>query len=151
MQILTATYNEQEMCALAARLAKLLRGGDCLTFNGTLGAGKTTFIRAMVQSLAGVENVPSPTFTLVQIYDSPIGSLWHFDLYRLKQPEDIYELGIEEALADGVLFIEWPQRAKELLPTNQLQLHLDHMPDTDGRTITITGEAQWATRLASLN
>ncbi|NDE91610.1 MAG: tRNA (adenosine(37)-N6)-threonylcarbamoyltransferase complex ATPase subunit type 1 TsaE [Alphaproteobacteria bacterium] len=151
MQIYKTEHTEQEMCVFAVHLAKLLKPSDCLCFHGNLGAGKTTFIRAMIQHLVQVETVPSPTFTLVQTYDSLIGQLWHFDLYRIKQPEELYELGFEEALAGGILFIEWPDHAKGLLPVNQLQLHLDHAPKEEKRVIKITGDAVWANRLAPLN
>ncbi len=151
MQLCSGHYDEPQMLVFAKQLARLLRKGDCLTFNGDLGAGKTTFIRAMIHTLCGMETVPSPTFTLVQTYDSSPSPLWHFDLYRLKRAEELYELGFEEALADGILFIEWPERAKDLLPSTQLQLHLEQAQDDLKRKLTISGDAQWAARLISLN
>lgn len=150
MQFYSSTADEAQMITLAKQLARLLRGGDCLTFHGDLGAGKTTFIRAMIHALCQSETVPSPTFTLVQTYDSPQGELWHFDLYRLKQADELYELGFEEALAGGILFIEWPERAKGLLPSAQLQLHLEPAQDNTKRKVTISGDAQWAARLTPL-
>jgi tRNA threonylcarbamoyladenosine biosynthesis protein TsaE len=150
MQIFQQQCNQPQMVDIAKRLAVLLKAGDCLTFHGNLGAGKTAFIRAIIQTLADAENVPSPTFTLVQTYDSVVASLWHFDLYRLKQPEELYELGFEEALINSILFIEWPERAKGLLPVHQLQLHLEHAPQSDARILTITGGAEWASRLTPL-
>jgi tRNA threonylcarbamoyladenosine biosynthesis protein TsaE len=151
MALLSGQYDEPQMLVLAKQLARLLRAGDCLTFQGDLGAGKTTFIRAMIHALCGSETVPSPTFTLVQTYDSSVGSLWHFDLYRLKHAQELYELGIEEALSGGILFIEWPERAKGLLPSTQLQLHLESAQEHSKRKLTISGDAQWAARLTSLN
>lgn len=150
MQFFSTTADEAQMITLAKQLARLLRAGDCLTFHGDLGAGKTTFIRAIIHTLCRSETVPSPTFTLVQTYDSPQGDLWHFDLYRLKQAEELYELGFEEALAGGILFIEWPERAKGLLPATQLQLHLESAQDNIKRKITISGDALWAARLTPL-
>ena len=151
MPLLSSQYDEPQMLALAMQLARNLRVGDCLTFHGDLGAGKTTFIRAMIHVLSGLETVPSPTFTLVQTYDSSMGQLWHFDLYRLKQADELYELGFEDALSGGILFIEWPERAKDLLPSTQLQLHLDIAPEGLKRNVTISGDAQWAARLTSLH
>lgn len=150
MQILIRECDEQQMQKLAEDLSALLKAGDCLTFHGDLGAGKTTFIRAVIQKMAGAQSVPSPTFTLVQHYDSPKGNLWHFDLYRLKTAEELYELGYEEALINSILFIEWPERAKGLLPPNQLQLHLDPAQDNQKRKVLMTGDDVWAQRLQPL-
>ncbi|MBY0428540.1 MAG: tRNA (adenosine(37)-N6)-threonylcarbamoyltransferase complex ATPase subunit type 1 TsaE [Alphaproteobacteria bacterium] len=151
MVLIEGDYDEPQMMGLAMQLARQLRAGDCLTFQGDLGAGKTTFIRAMIHTLCGLETVPSPTFTLVQTYDSSLAQLWHFDLYRLKNPDELYELGFEEALSGGILFIEWPERAKGLLPSTQLQLHLENAQDNSKRKVTISGDAQWAARLTPLN
>ncbi|MDX1923231.1 MAG: tRNA (adenosine(37)-N6)-threonylcarbamoyltransferase complex ATPase subunit type 1 TsaE [Alphaproteobacteria bacterium] len=150
MHILIRECDEHQMQKLAEDLSALLKAGDCLTFHGDLGAGKTTFIRAVIQKLAGAQSVPSPTFTLVQHYDSPKGNLWHFDLYRLKTAEELYELGYEEALINSILFIEWPERAKGLLPPNQLQLHLDPAQDNQKRKVSMTGDDVWAQRLKPL-
>ncbi len=150
MQILSRECDEQQMQMLAQDLSALLKAGDCLTFHGNLGAGKTTFIRAIIQKLSAAETVPSPTFTLVQHYDSPIGNLWHFDFYRLKTAEELYELGYEEALINSILFIEWPERAKGLLPPNQLQLHLEPAQDSNKRKVLFTGDDAWAQRLKPL-
>ncbi len=150
MRLFSTFADEATMINVARRLAPLLRVGDCLTFHGDLGAGKTTFIRAMIQALCGLESVPSPTFTLVQTYDSPKGCLWHFDLYRLRKAIELYELGFEEAMSGGILFIEWPERAKDLLPVPQLQLHLELAQDYSMRHVTISGDAAWAARLTPL-
>ena len=109
---------------LAAGLAHL-DGPLALCLWGTLGVGKTTLVRALIAAAAGrpVE-VPSPTFTLVQVYDLPFGPLWHFDLYRLADPAEIVELGWDEALAEGVACVEWPDRLGGLLPPRRLDLAL---------------------------
>ncbi len=87
--------------------------------------GKTEFARAFIRRLAGAdEEVPSPTFTLVQSYETPAGTIWHFDLYRLTRPEDVWELGFEDALADGIILIEWPERLGSALPARRLDLTL---------------------------
>jgi tRNA threonylcarbamoyladenosine biosynthesis protein TsaE len=101
----------EETAALAIRFASLLEAGDVVLLKGDLGAGKSTFARALIQGFCGENTeVPSPTFTLVQTYETKAFPIWHFDLYRLKNPEEIYELGIEEAMHHGVCLIEWPER-----------------------------------------
>lgn len=124
---------EAATAALAHSLAALAQPRDCLCLTGDLGAGKTAFARAFIQARAALEGapalaaeVPSPTFTLVQIYDLPSGAVWHFDLYRVSNPEEIWELGFEEALAAGLLLIEWPERLGRLKPTDHLGLRLFH-------------------------
>ena len=101
--------DEAATAALARRLAPRLRRGDVLALRGDLGMGKTAFARALIRALVADDaaEVPSPTFTLVQVYDAPGGALWHFDLYRLSGPDEVEELGWAEA-ADGVALVEWP-------------------------------------------
>jgi tRNA threonylcarbamoyladenosine biosynthesis protein TsaE len=104
--------------ALGVTLAARLKRGDVVGLKGDLGAGKTTLARAIIRAAADDPDliVPSPTFTLVEVYDTPQGAFWHFDLYRLDDPEQVYELGWEEARAEGVVLIEWPERLGPLLP-----------------------------------
>lgn len=104
--------------ALGATLAARLKPGDVVGLQGDLGAGKTTLARAIIRAAADDPDliVPSPTFTLVEVYDTPNGPYWHFDLYRLENPEQVYELGWEEALAEGIVLLEWPERLGPLLP-----------------------------------
>lgn len=105
------TQGAEETAALAVRFSTLLKSGDVVLLKGDLGAGKSTFARALIQGLCGENTeVPSPTFTLVQTYETKAFPIWHFDLYRLKDPAEIYELGIEEAMHHGVSLIEWPER-----------------------------------------
>jgi tRNA threonylcarbamoyladenosine biosynthesis protein TsaE len=103
---------------LGATLAARLKPRDIVGLRGPLGSGKTTLARAILRAAAGDPGliVPSPTFTLVETYDTPRGPFWHFDLYRLERPEQVFELGWEEALADGIVLIEWPERLGDLLP-----------------------------------
>jgi tRNA threonylcarbamoyladenosine biosynthesis protein TsaE len=117
---------------LGATLATRLRIGDVVGLKGELGAGKTALARAILRAAAEDARliVPSPTFTLVEVYDTPRGSFWHFDLYRLETPEQIFELGWEEALAGGISIIEWPERLGPLLPKH-LSVTLE--VDGDGR------------------
>jgi tRNA threonylcarbamoyladenosine biosynthesis protein TsaE len=103
---------------LGAGLAARLKPGDVVGLKGDLGTGKTTLARAIIRAAMNDPDqiVPSPTFTLVETYDTPLGPYWHFDLYRLETPEQVYELGWEEALAGGIVLLEWPERLGPLLP-----------------------------------
>lgn len=120
--------------ALGRRLAGLVQAGDVIALTGDLGAGKTAMARSLIRALpmpdgsdATEEEVPSPTFTLVQTYDrraakgTPL-QIWHFDLYRLGDPDEVNELGWEDALADGLVLIEWPDRLGPRLPAHHLDI-----------------------------
>lgn len=135
---------------LAARLAPLLRRGDALALKGELGAGKTAFARGLIRSLCiQQEDVPSPTFTLLQTYDAPHFAIYHFDLYRLENGTELRELGWDDALADGVTIVEWPERAGSRLPATALTLHFDLK---DGvRSLRIETNGDWAERLRDLH
>ncbi len=124
--------DETATAELGATLAARLHPGDIVGLQGELGSGKTTLARAILRAAAGDPDliVPSPTFTLVEVYETPRGTFWHFDLYRLETPEQVFELGWEEALAEGIVLIEWPQRLGELLPKH-LSVTLE--VDGDGR------------------
>lgn len=127
--------------AFAARLALLLRPGDLVCLEGDLGAGKSELARAVIRARAGAAiEVPSPTFTLVQHYELPDLLLTHADLYRVADPEEVEELGLEEALETGALLVEWPERAGDALPSRRLLLHLEAPgPDhPERRLLTIT-------------
>ena len=143
--------------ALARRLAPLLRRGDLVALRGDLGCGKTSFARALITTLppadpgAAPDEVPSPTFTLVQIYDRRPAPVWHFDLYRVQDPEDVLELGFEEALAEGICLIEWPERLGPLLPEDRLDLRLDFGASPEARRARLEGHGGWAARLAKLD
>lgn len=134
--------SRRQLESVAAGLAGLARPRDVIALSGDLGAGKTVFARAFIRALTDEnEDVPSPTFTLVQLYDATVLPLtvWHFDLYRLKTAQEIYEIGFEEALSDGVSLIEWPQRAGRLLPRERLEIQIQTPPEkTDKRTLTLT-------------
>jgi tRNA threonylcarbamoyladenosine biosynthesis protein TsaE len=110
--------NEVATEQLGATLALRLKTGDVVGLKGDLGAGKTTLARAIIRAGANDPDliVPSPTFTLVEVYETPRGAYWHFDLYRLEAAEQVYELGWEEALAEGIVLVEWPERLGGLLP-----------------------------------
>ncbi|NBC21184.1 MAG: tRNA (adenosine(37)-N6)-threonylcarbamoyltransferase complex ATPase subunit type 1 TsaE [Alphaproteobacteria bacterium] len=116
---------EADTRALGAALAGHLRAGDVIALHGGLGAGKTTLARGLVCALAGKAiEVVSPTFTLVQTYEAPGLSIWHFDLYRLESPDELVELGWQEA-EDGLALVEWPERAGPFLPAWRLDLRLE--------------------------
>ena len=109
---------------LGGRIAARLGRGDAVLLQGDLGSGKTTLARAILAALGVDEAVPSPTFTLVQAYETPRLTVSHYDLYRLKRAEELDELGLEEALEDGAALVEWPERAAERLPADALTIHL---------------------------
>ena len=127
--------------ALGARIAGHLKPGDAVALSGDLGAGKTTLARAILAGLGVSETVPSPTFTLVQTYETPSLSVSHFDLYRLKKAAEMDELGLDEALEHGAALIEWPERAGARLPENRLNVEL--RIEADGRRAVLTGPARW--------
>jgi len=140
--------DEAATTALAGRLAAIARDGDVLALDGDLGSGKTTFARAFIQALAGAgEDVPSPTFTLVQAYDSPAGPIHHIDLYRLSGPAETEELGLDDAFAKGVSLIEWPDRLGGMLPSRRLLVAFEFGDDPDARRARLTGGGDWPRRL----
>jgi tRNA threonylcarbamoyladenosine biosynthesis protein TsaE len=140
--------DEAATAGLAATLAGLVGKGDVIALAGDLGAGKTALARAFIRTLAGTdEEVPSPTFTLVQTYDFALGTIWHFDLYRLDRPDDALELGIEDAFAEGISLIEWPDRLGPFLPADHLTVTLVPGPTREARRALLEGSAAWSHRL----
>ena len=136
---------------LAAALARLLRTGDVVALEGDLGVGKTAFARALIRELTtSGQEVPSPTFTLLQTYETNDFDIWHFDLYRLEKPEDAFELGIEDAVAEGVTLIEWPDRLGSILPHNRLTVGLAFGAGENERIATLSGGGDWPARLEAL-
>lgn len=136
----------------AASVAEQARPGDVIGLTGALGLGKTTFARAFIRALTSpAEDVPSPTFTLVQSYESRSGTIYHFDLYRLESPEEAWELGIEEAFAGGISLIEWPERFGPHMPADALWLAFAaDRGDPDARQVTLSGGPGWQDRVAIL-
>lgn len=129
--------NETELIALGAALIPQLSAGQTVCLTGGLGAGKTTFVRGMIQSVLGDIDVPSPTYTLVQTYDMPEFELWHCDMYRLERPEDGYELGVTDAFEDALCLIEWPDKLGSLIPEDALAVEIAF--DGEGRKVTLRG------------
>ena len=140
---------EHDTLTLGAALALSVKRGDIIALVGPLGAGKTTLARGFIQKLAGNdEEVVSPTFTLVQTYDTPAGAIWHFDLYRLNDPEEAVDLGFEEALAAGISLIEWPERLGAYLPATCLTVALSMAGDA--RQAQLSGGTAWTERIAAV-
>lgn len=140
--------------ALAAALAGVARAGDLFALAGDLGAGKTVFARAFIRARGGTEGeIPSPTFTLVQVYEptGPVACpIYHFDLYRLDSPEEAYELDIEDAFATAITLIEWPERLGALLPGDSLTVRLLPGDGAGQRRAQLLGTQAWYTRLQEI-
>ena len=142
---LAATEELAACCAARARI------GDVLGLAGALGAGKTTFARFFIFARAGRElEVPSPTFSLVQPYALAGATVWHFDLYRIERPDEALELGIEDAFADGISLIEWPERLGRLLPDDRLDIAFHGVHAGERRSVRVHGRGSWAARIDDL-
>ncbi len=143
--------NVGETCALAAILAEMAKKGDVITLSGDLGVGKSEFARAFIQAAVGrKEVVPSPTFTLLQQYEAPSYRISHFDLYRLAGPDEVIELGLEEALIDGVTLIEWPDRLGGHPLKNCLEIEILTSPESESRLFSIEPDETWQDRIKQL-
>ena len=130
---------------LGAALAQRLRPGDAICLYGSLGAGKTTLARGLIRALTGPDQeAPSPTFTLVQLYDGRDFPISHFDLSRLEQASEVEELGLDEALDEGAALIEWPQRLGGRLPPDRLDIEIAF--DAEGRLARLTPHGAWKGR-----
>lgn len=141
---------EEATAELAAEIASLAEDGDVIALSGELGTGKTTFARAFLREWGVREEIPSPTFTLVQTYELEAGTVWHFDLYRLENPDDALELDIEDAFTEGISLIEWPERLGAYLPWERLDLRFAIGEREDVRRVEIEGTDEWADRLTEL-
>jgi len=149
--------DEMATAAFARSLAALARPGDLIALEGELGAGKTVLARAFINALPSVdgalvtEEVPSPTFTLVQVYDRLPAPVWHFDLYRLSSQDEVFELGFEDALAEGISLVEWPQRLGGAFAIpNRLDLRLAFADDPAARVVFASGGTGWQDRMEAL-
>ncbi len=138
----------------AQSIGRVLRPGDTVLLDGDIGTGKTHFARSLIQSLQDPpEDVPSPTFTLVQTYETRRGPIWHADLYRLSGPDEIVETGLQDAMESAICLIEWPDRLGPDTPATALTLHFSMGETEETREISATSAAHdhWARRLESLH
>ena len=147
--------DEAATAALAARVAARARPGDVFALSGPLGSGKTVFARAFINARnAGPEEVPSPTYTLHQTYEFPASggavTVHHFDLFRIENAGETRELSMEDAFADGISLIEWPDRVNGLLPADRLEVALDQGANPDSRRATLVGFGTWGKRLEAI-
>ena len=142
--------DEAATAAFAARVSALAATRDIIALKGDLGAGKTTFARGFIRARGCTEEVPSPTFTLVQVYELGAAAIWHFDLYRIKSPEEAWELGIEDAFSDGLSLIEWPERLGPLLPPHRLEIELLFGDRPEARRAVLDPGEGWQARLQKI-
>lgn len=139
--------DEAATARLGAAIAAVLRTGEAVCLWGPLGAGKSTLARALVRALTTPdEEVPSPTFTLVQFYEGDRIAVAHFDLYRLSDPDEAYEIGLAEALDGGAAVIEWPQRLAGNLPPDRLDVEIELTEDAGERVARLTPHGAWEGR-----
>lgn len=146
----------RETTAFAHQFSSALRVGDIVTLSGTLGAGKTEFIRAILQSLIDPAlEVPSPTFNLLLTYDVPEKdiTIYHYDLYRLGRPEEVLELDIDDAFDEGITLVEWADRMGNYLPETHLDISLMPLAEADPehRIVIVRGDRAWQDRLLFLS
>lgn len=142
--------DEIATASIAARIAALARPADVIALKGELGTGKTAFARAFIRARGERDDIPSPTFTLVQIYNAGPAAIWHFDLYRLRSPDEAWELGIEDAFASGISLVEWPERIGSLLPERRLEITFTFGSEPGARRLLLDPSADWRARLAMM-
>jgi len=144
--------NPERTCAIARALAPRLRPGDVILLHGQIGAGKSHFARCLIlASLDQPEDVPSPTYTLVQSYPGRQGEIWHADLYRLGDISEIEELGLIQAFSDAICLVEWPARLGDLAPPGALHLSLETAAQDDTRIMHLTwSDPSWDKKLEDL-
>ncbi len=133
----------------AEALALVLRPGDVVTLSGALGAGKTEFARALISSIGGEarREVASPTFSIAQSYETARMTITHFDCYRLQSADELEELGMDDALAEGLVLIEWPERIDGLLADDRLDIRIEDGRGHDVRKLALSGQGAWSERL----
>jgi len=138
---------------LASRIAAVAEAGDIFALSGDLGSGKTAFARAFIHALLpSVDDVPSPTFTLVQVYETPAFEIHHFDLYRLEAPDDALELGIEDSFTEAVCLIEWPDKLGRYLPTSRIDIAFSMVAGDDGaRSVSLIAHGAAQARLQEVD
>jgi tRNA threonylcarbamoyladenosine biosynthesis protein TsaE len=140
--------------ALAKKLAAKVRAPAFIALWGDLGAGKTAFARCFIRALPGTgaeDEVPSPTFTLVQLYDTDAGPVWHFDLYRVEHPAELRELGWDEAIDDGLCLVEWPEKAGAALPDDRFDIEITRGAGETARHIRIVAQGEAAAEYGDID
>lgn len=146
MILTLALPDEEATTRLGSWLAGHMRGGETLLLDGPIGAGKSHLARAFIRARLGrAEEVPSPTFTLVQVYEADV-EIWHADLYRLTHPDEVLELGLDDAFATAICLVEWPDRLGGLLPPRAVRVAL--RAEGEGRVAVVTGDLPWMGALA---
>ena len=137
-----------ETKAIALRIRENLQNGDIVLLKGEIGAGKSHFARSLIQAaMDKVEEVPSPTFTLVQTYETVVGSIWHADLYRLSDQSEVFELGLIDAFGNDIVLIEWPDRLGYLEPQDALTVELVILENDKREVIFSTSSCMWEARI----
>ena len=133
---------------LASALKENLQNGDIILLKGEIGAGKSLFARSLIQStMDQVEEVPSPTFTIVQTYETKLGSIWHADLYRLTDQSEIFELGLIDAFVSEIVIVEWPERLGHLEPQDALTVEIIILENDKREVIFSSNSSRWKVRL----
>jgi tRNA threonylcarbamoyladenosine biosynthesis protein TsaE len=150
----TLSASQDQATDLAQRLANHLHAGDCILLIGEVGAGKTHFARQIIlhklSEIDQIEDVPSPTFTLVQTYDVKDIEIWHADLYRLSDPNEAFELGLEDAFETQICLVEWPDRLGAFAPKDALSITFETVSDTL-RAMKFTWQnAQWTQKINTM-
>lgn len=153
--VVFALPSPQATAGLAEWLAPRLVPGDVLLLDGEIGAGKTHFARALIQArLAAAgrsEDVPSPTFTLVQVYEAGNVEIWHSDLYRLTSADEAVELGLAEAFETAICLVEWPDRLGSMTPAKALRMQFSDGPEPDSRLLALSfTELRWGVLIDAL-
>ena len=147
-EVIIFVSNENATKAIARKLSRFLTSREVITLSGDLGSGKTFFARALVQSFtSNIEEVLSPTFSLVQTYETSLGLISHFDLYRINRPEEVFEIGFDDAVADGIVLIEWPSHLGLLLPVDRIEVEIKHGNTETSRHLKFCGYGHRATKL----
>lgn len=134
--------DEAETRRLASAMAERAAAGDIFLLSGEIGAGKSAFARAFIRHHLGPdEDVPSPTFTLVQTYETPDAEIWHCDLYRLTDPQEVMELGLDDAMRDAICLIEWPEKLAGDAPSTAVKMQF--VANLSDHQVTITAPSKW--------
>ena len=133
---------------LASALKENLQNGDIILLKGEIGAGKSLFARSLIQTaMDQLEEVPSPTFTIVQTYETKLGSIWHADLYRLTDQSEIFELGLIDAFVSEIVIVEWPERLGHLEPQDALTVEIIILENDKREVIFSSNSSMWKVRL----